>query len=1124
MNVTIPLYIEEQPQPDSRIPSYFVRPLFFYAPNVRDENLSRAITKLAKDLRRHLDELGKQMRHDELAAYCFAPDVKEHALKLTLELSKQRVQCRFLFLQLESFGQRIVFSPNLPGFSFEYGRGEKLQDRATEAVTEYFRQRDRKGGQYIPEPEDIALKGKAWTSTLELDIYPPQIAKPPVTNFFALLGTTTQMDGAAELRRVGRCLDWLFPDDLNRAACRDEEVAELRRLLTAKDKRPVLLVGPHSTGKTAIIEEFVYQKVEGQRKKHAMKNNVWLLSPQRLISGMSYVGQWENRLLAILKEATVRDHVLYFDDLLGLYQAGISANADLSVAQVLKPYVERQEFRLLAEITPEAFRVLQERDRGFADMFQVLLVKEPREDDTWQILLTLLKRLEDQYRCLFDLDVLPTALDLQRRYVRDQAFPGKAAAFLRQLAIKFRDQEITRKDALAAFQAKSGMSVSFLDPEQKLERADVLQALRDKIIGQQAALEAAADVITVAKARLNDPDRPLASFLFLGPTGVGKTQCAKAMAEYLFGEAEKMIRFDMNEYISPDAVARLVGTFSQPEGLLTSAIRRQPFALILLDEIEKAHPDVFDLLLQVMGDGRLTDALGRTADFTNAIIILTSNLGVRQASRELGFAKDDGAQTSTYLQAAEKFFRPEFFNRLDRVVPFDRLSREEVAKIAEQLMQGVFAREGLLRRRCFLRVDDAALNRIIDEGYHPTLGARALKRAIERHLTQPVAAQLTPLASTAPTVIEVFPQPQGFGVHVQPLVQAERQSDVMDVIEQEDPAWILEGVEEFLLRAEEETIALRPVGDVSLEAIAPEHRRYFALNEQLRRLQRATGRLAGLIRSPKRPPKVSAGVVQKPDALHVLTRAGAIADAMKQRWADLLSAQDIHAELQDLLAQPASTPNALQAQALDVLCETAWMNFLLEEEDEDAPPRTLLCVDPPPYIRMPEPQRLMEDLLSKYQGLFLDRFGFAGEWLEQRMPSPVEINLTRLGLVIKGHRALTLAQLDVGTHLMDTYGGEPRLVQVTAFPLSAEASPLEVWRSQGATRAAWRDRFAAGQAHLHDNPARVGPVLRIYKVDERTFDNVIVDVRSGIVLKKDWLESRDLRRLFLALLPLPEEI
>jgi ATP-dependent Clp protease ATP-binding subunit ClpA len=1098
MNVTIPIYVEEQPQPHSSANLYFVRPLFFRQPFMRDENLRRAMNNLVRELNKLFTELGKQMRHDELAGYCFAPAVEDHLLKLSLNLGKQRAQVRFLFVRMEAFGRRLAFTPNLPEFALELERGESLQTRATEVLTEYFRQRDRKGGDTIPRPEEVSLPAKAWTTTVEMDIFPPQLVKPEKASPFAFLGGGGTMDGAVELRRVGRCFDWRYPDELNRAVRRDTEVAELTKLLKAKDKRPVLIVGPRSVGKTALIEEYVFRHVEQRRQKYSAKKNLWLLSPQRLIAGMMYVGQWEDRLLAILKEAKKQDHVLYFDDLLGMYHAGISASSDLNVAQVIKPYIERQEFRMLAEITPEALRVFQEQDRSFADLFQILPVKEPNEDDTFRILLNALKQFEDKQQCHFALEALPTALDLQRRYVRNAAFPGKAALFLRQLAVKFRDQEITRRNVLEEFEAKSGMSVQFLDTETELERDEVITAIKEKIIAQEAAIHAAADVICTAKARLNDPDRPLAAFLFLGPTGVGKTECAKAIARYLFGDEEKLLRFDMNEFIAASAVARLVGTFDQPEGLLTSAIRRQPFAVLLLDEIEKAHRDVFDLLLQVMGEGRLTDALGRTADFTNALIILTSNLGVKQASSDLGFAPDEGSQSSTYIQAAEKFFRPEFFNRLDRIVPFERLSREHVASIAQHLIKDVFAREGLMRRKCLLRVDDDAMARIIDEGYHPTLGARALKRAIERHLTKPVAAQLTPLQSTTPTIINVHAVAKGFDVNVQPLVQAELQSPSAELIEAEEPQWICDGVDEFLQRADEELQALQPVGAISLDDIAPEQQRYFALKDQQRRLQKANERLAKMLQAKQRPPKVSASSMQRRPSVKISEHLSTRALFIKQHLRRLLAAQDINNELREMLTQAQTDETDISAQLADVLREAAMLNFLLEEVTDDAPEQAFLCFRQ--WIAAPRLWN-MTVFFHHFTNLFQHHFGLEVEPFALPAPGPAA---KLYGLQLRGHKALDLAQYEHGTHLLSDNSGGFDLIQAHVIAAPDGAKPEETL------------------ATIYHQPLPLAPVIRIY--NENLWDKTTVaDVRSGMMTSKG-VTGHDLRAFVLSLLPLPEEL
>jgi ATP-dependent Clp protease ATP-binding subunit ClpC len=292
-------------------------------------------------------------------------------------------------------------------------------------------------------------------------------------------------------------------------------------------------------GKTNLIHEVVFQRADARRDSQKYKDRVWLLSPQRLVSGMSYVGQWENRLLAILKDVRKHEHVLYFDDILGLYRAGVSANSTLCMANVLKPYVERREVQVIGEMTPEAWRVFKEQDRGFADMFHVLKIDEPSEAELAPILLGVARNLEERHNVRFALDVHPTAIELTRRYRCDAAMPGKAAQLLGQLAVKFAGGEITRDMTVAEFHAKSGLGLSFLDRRTKLDRTTILDALARAGDRPAGGLGGNGRRRVPCKARLNDPGRPLGSLLFLGPTGVGKTQCAKALARYLFGDSAR---------------------------------------------------------------------------------------------------------------------------------------------------------------------------------------------------------------------------------------------------------------------------------------------------------------------------------------------------------------------------------------------------------------------------------------------------------------------------------------------------------------------------------------------------------------------------------------------------------
>lgn len=1110
MNISVPVYVEST-RSRGGATVFSARPLFFSQPSQRGERLERLLARLARDLTQALAELGRQGRHDALAAYTFNPSLREQRLELTIALRRRTARCRFLFLVFRHFGRRIAFTPSVPEAWFDVARGEALTERATEALTRHFRELERAADEDEEiDPTNSALSGSAYITNLELTVRPPTVPPAPPKGLFMFLGDQSPPDGAQELRRVGRCLDWLYPDELDRVILRDAELDELTRLLTSEEQRPVLLVGPRQVGKTAILHEHVWRRVAQRGSAFRDRGNVWLLAPSRLISGMSFVGQWENRLLAILKEARRRRHLLYFDDLIGLFLAGQSACSSLSVADVLKPYLERREVRVLGEITPEALRVLRERERGLADLFHIVPVREPSEEQTLRILVHGQRRLEARHRCRFLLDVLPVVLDLQRRYARGVAFPGKAAGFLRQLAMKFQGQEVTRDDALREFHLRSGVAMGFLDRRVRLEREEVLDGLRRQVIGQDAALEAAADVLSIAKARLNDPGRPLGVFLFLGPTGVGKTETARAIARYLFGDAERMLRIDLNEYGEPGAAARLVGTFGQPEGLLTSAIRRQPYAVVLFDEVEKAHPEVFDLLLQVLGEGRLTDALGRTADFTNALIVLTSNLGVRESESGFGLRQDDAARDAVFVRAAERFFRPELFNRLDRIIPFRRLSRADVRGVARKVLADALGREGLVQRRCLPAVEGPALERIVDHGYDPVLGARALKRAVERYLVQPLGEQLAAVPPGTFTVLHVYPAREQLQVEVRPLEQVGACPRLP--LAPEDADEVLRRVRAALWRIEDELVALRPEGPLTLGQVQPEHYRYFAVREQAEKVRQAAQEMSERLENNRRAQR-GLPSYGRPDSPRRARKY--LEGPTGQLLQEITAARDINEYLHDLALAARAPTSRLQSELGDLLDQLALLHLLAESLRTPGADRVVLW---PVKLDTPHWGAWTSELLAAYWDVLPE----LGLEVQEHRPAAADLMDAAFGtempfpahyLIAHGPHALALLSRESGVHLYSPEHAAVMAVQVLVLPVPQGAEPSGIVRDWIDGRAHWLEALGRGEARLEDDPLRPGQVVRLYSKRSGR-----IDLRSGLAGEVSIADC------LLAALPLPPEV
>ena len=595
------------------------------------------------------------------------------------------------------------------------------------------------------------------------------------------------------------------------------EIERVMQVLSRRQKNNPLLIGEPGVGKTAVVEGLAQLIVANQVPDLLRNKRLFTLDVSALVAGSKYRGEFEDRLKKCIKEVQdAGDIILFIDEMHTLIGAG-SAEGSIDAAAILKPPLSRGEIQVIGATTIDEYRKHLEKDSALERRFQPITVGEPNEEQAIRILGGLRDRYEAHHQVHFTDEALQAAVEMSDRYIQDRFLPDKAIDVideagarmrirnmtlpkeLRDLddklrevrskkdkaigaqdfetAAELRDKEsklktereqaekkweedtskqvsqVTVKDIADVVSMTTGVPVSNLTEAETEKLLRMESVLHERVVGQDEAVTALSKAIRRSRAGLKDPKRPAGSFIFLGPSGVGKTELSKALAEFLFNSEDALLSFDMSEYMEKHSVSRLVGSppgyvgFDEG-GQLTKAVRQKPYSVVLFDEIEKAHPDVFNILLQILEEGRLTDAQGRTVDFRNTVIIMTSNVGAREIAQTtpLGFSGNDHAGLSDkeiksrVMAEMKKLFRPEFLNRIDEIIVFKSLTDEQIARIVELMVADL--RERMIAQNMSINLTPAATKLVAKEGTDTTFGARPLRRAIQRLLEDPLSEQI----------------------------------------------------------------------------------------------------------------------------------------------------------------------------------------------------------------------------------------------------------------------------------------------------------------------------------------------------------------------------------------------
>jgi len=595
-------------------------------------------------------------------------------------------------------------------------------------------------------------------------------------------GKVKPVDVSSVLDKFGRDLSALVRrGSLPHAIGRQEEIQEVVRALCRQTKNAPLLIGDPGVGKTAVVEELAHRIASGRVPDALAGRRIVELTLGSIVAGTKYRGEFEERMNKLVCEASeAEDVILFIDEIHALVGAGKAEGAPLDAGDILKPALARGEIRVIGATTPRDYAQTIEKDGALSRRFQVIRIDEPSTDDAKMILSARKESLEAHHGCAISQSAIDAAVEMSVRYLPETRLPDKAIDLLDEACVRLRVRslsgaqvdDVDAEVVAEAISAKTGIPVKRLSESEQERLLHLEKALKRRVVGQDHACSAVAGKVRLARAGLRDPRKPVGVFFFVGPSGVGKTELAKALANELSGSEGSLIRIDMSEYQESHTISRLVGsppgyTGSSEEGQLTKQLRRNPSSVVLFDELEKAHPDIWQLFLQVFDDGRLTDAQGRTADCRHAVFIMTSNAGSElwaRARGSVGFATagTDELPETVALRAPtqqemfehlKKRFSPEFLNRLDEIVLFNPLGRRELIEVTRLAMAGLLSR--VEARGARVSISDDALAEIAERGWDQEQGARPIERAVEEHVATPLSTMILGGEIEAGTIVEI---------------------------------------------------------------------------------------------------------------------------------------------------------------------------------------------------------------------------------------------------------------------------------------------------------------------------------------------------------------------------------